>query len=355
MRLCYICKKKSNLIGNTIKCEDILCNCWAHKYCIEDRRKLYVRSWSCKEHSFNLSYYFNSVLNISDKMSQINHTINDNNTIDETPEQNHQEAGTSSTANDFHLQRIPGSTPTTSGDQSNPIKCYACKQGLRQHVYTCKGCRHKYHPFCIDRREESTLEKEYESFVCNTCVNSLIQQTFNNNKINNVENVRSTAPIDNSPNIINNLNTVDSDSSSEENIRSTRQNRKDLNAISHNPNTLTSNRTITSEQFFFKLQLKKLPEVVDADVSWSVFYSSFMDTKDMFTPYENVIRIQDAIRDETVKRIGGKGLFNLKTYVRCIENVNNRLKQNMNFLNDEAYEIENVQQIRIGNKLKIVE
>ncbi|CAG9799962.1 unnamed protein product [Chironomus riparius] len=288
-------------------------------------------------------------------MSHNNRTITDINSINVTPEQNQHEAGSSNTANDFNLQRIPGSTPTNSQNQNELAKCFACKQSLRQHAYTCKGCEHKYHPFCIDSREESTLEKEYESFVCSFCVDLLIRQTFKINKVNNENSGRDTALKQTYPNIVNNLNPMELDLSSEENLRSTGPNRNNPNKISQNLNTLISNRTVTSEQFFFKLQLKKLPEVVDADVSWSIFYASFMDTKDLFTHYENVLRIQEAIKDTTVKRIGGKGLFNLQTYVKCIENVNNRLKQSMNFLTDEAYEIEQFPQIKAGNKLKVVE
>jgi len=50
--------------------------------------------------------------------------------------------------------------------------------------------------------------------------------------------------------------------------------------------------------------------VVDCDLSWTLFYGAFEQTKSLFTDYENVIRLQEAIKDDNVKRIGGKNLFN---------------------------------------------
>jgi hypothetical protein len=269
------------------------------------------------------------------------------------------EAVNINTSNEFRAQNVHQSTPTNlephgsnrhdSLEKMDIVKCYVCRQELRQHVYTCKGCKNKYHPFCINAREQATVVKESEAFVCNTCVDLLIQRTFDNN---NSLDAKSTAPIETNPS---NTNRTDfHEASSEEDLRSVRSVRSECNDIPQG-HTLTSNKTITSEQFFYKLQLKKLPEVVDSDISWNVFYSSFMDTKDLFTHYENVIRIQNAIKDDSVKKIGGKGLFNLKTYAKCIENVNKRLKQNMNFLTDEAFEIENFPKIRPENKVKLVE
>lgn len=364
MRYCYVCNKKSDYLSKIIKCDDLSCRYWVHKSCIERRRSSIVNNWACKNHLHKLHEYYNTVINISGRMADSKEAILSHETIIESLNQEQHDAVNTNTANDFLAQQTHQSTPTNPAeredrDEAGPlekkgiVKCYACKQDLKQFVYSCKGCKNKYHPFCITAREEGTLHKETESFVCNKCVDLLIQRTFNSDA--NSVNAKRTTQVKTYPQKINISSTNLIESSSEEDLRSTGSARHDGNEILHGHGTITSNKTITSEQFFYKLQLKKLPEVVDADVSWNVFYASFIDTKDLFTHYENVIRVQTAIKDESVKRIGGKGLFNLKTYARCIENVNKRLKQNMNFLTDEAFEIENFQRIRPENKVKLVE
>ena len=109
-----------------------------------------------------------------------------------------------------------------------------------------------------------------------------------------------------------------------------------------NSNSLTSN----ANDFFYKLQLKKLPEV-------SV--SAYAETKQLFSDSENIVRLQAAIKDKTVLRIGGKGLFNPRTYNICVENVNKRLKNNFNFLTKEANELEQQIKIRPENKELLVQ
>ncbi|XP_070499595.1 uncharacterized protein, partial [Chironomus tepperi] len=104
-----------------------------------------------------------------------------------------------------------------------------------------------------------------------------------------------------------------------------------------------------------KLSLKRLPVVTDDNLSWCVFYEAFKETKNLYSNNENVTRLQDAIKDERVIRIGGKTLFNPKTYEECLKNINKRLKHNLKPLYKEASELENHISIKSHQKAKIIE
>ena len=68
-----------------------------------------------------------------------------------------------------------------------------------------------------------------------------------------------------------------------------------------------------------------------------------------------MIRLQEAIKDDNVKRIGGKNLFNPKTYQQCLQGINDRLKNNLNAIYKEANELENHAPIKSYQKAKIIE
>ncbi|KAL7026505.1 hypothetical protein ACKWTF_007106 [Chironomus riparius] len=243
-----------------------------------------------------------------------------------------------------------------------PIKtCNVCKKDASRHGFVCYGCNKVCHPICLLDEEEEEADSQTDSYLCLKCMK--IMQNINSScrkspKINNLNNCPPTSSNNNYnhtkfhhdcyPDVASNKNYDRKDIQHNNCSRNHNVNEK----ISFNNNSLGNSEL---EIYFIKLQYQKLPIVTDSDLSWTVFYSSFVRTKGLFDPDENVIRIQAAIKDETVKRIGGKGLFNPKTYDKCIEDVNKRLKHNINFLSKEAALLEKHGRIKDENKLKLVE
>lgn len=241
-----------------------------------------------------------------------------------------------------------------------PIKtCNVCKKDASRHGFVCKGCNKVCHPICLLDEEEESSDSSTESYLCLNCmkiIHNINNSCCNSPKVDNLNNYPTTS---------NNLNNNQLHHDYSQNV-TTRRNydRKSIHSTNYSRNqnvnekiSLSNNSLGNSEMetYFIKLQYQKLPAVTDSDLSWTVFYSSFIRTKGLFDPDENVIRIQAAIKDETVKRIGGKGLFNPKTYEKCIDDVNKRLKNNINFLSKEASFLEKHGRIKAENKSKLVE
>ncbi|XP_070503350.1 ras-related protein RabX-like [Chironomus tepperi] len=190
--------------------------------------------------------------------------------------------------------------------------CDVCKKDAKRHAFVCKGCKKICHPICLKDEEESSVECETESFVCRECMNifnNLSMKINETPKINNSKNIPSKSSNTIRKNLMHNPE-------EEEEIISTakysgrNEMRYTANSSNNVHNSDSSNFRINNEleSYIVKLQYNKLPTVVDSDLSWSVFYAAFTRTKTLFDPDENVIRVQAAIKDEDVKRIGGKAM-----------------------------------------------
>ena len=286
--------------------------------------------------------------------SQNNHTPNLNNYITNTSV--HQND------NRTNLNQIINgeSSRATTLFRKSPNKilkiCNICKKDATRHAFICKGCSKICHPICLLDDEEGTVDGLKETYVCNTCINVLNNLNNNNKKPLNDLNVRRSK--------FNVHQHDDSEISEDEMIlkspvgRPSHAKSNNRSKFSNESNSRNMSRSISDNEiqsYFIKLQYQKLPLVTDSDLSWTVFYSAFVRTKELFDADENVTRIQAAINDDTVKRIGGKGLFNPRTFEKCIEDVNKRLKHNINFLTNEATFIENHGKIKAENKSKLVE
>lgn len=68
-----------------------------------------------------------------------------------------------------------------------------------------------------------------------------------------------------------------------------------------------------------------LPKVKNANFEWKVFYRTFLETKILFTPQENVSRIQQAILSDEIKDMGGYNLFSLETYESTLADIDKRV------------------------------
>lgn len=416
MKSCNYCNRRASVNEVLVKCKHISCPYWIHYCCALKRPKLDINNWICRAHSPNnqdnssidqnidniqaQNMTFprtpvisnNSNLNNDDEDLNVeNENATDDRNVNNDPPNNDLIANTSGNEiyHEFDNTRIPRSTSienpinhptyndnldtpnsrinanmqdaTILNNQSraqtsqNPPKslktCFICKKDATKHAFCCNGCKRFCHPICLDQDEEQTADPYTNSYTCNFCMS--IFQNINNttkkvevnsgyksHKVNsNVPNPNLLPPHDENPSRV--------DANRQPQIEQGERS-------SFLPHTLNPMATSFSEDFYMKKQVKKLPEVTDADMSWTVFYESFIATKNLFSDNENIVRIQKAIKDETVKRIGGKGLFNMRTYNQCIEHVNKRLRHNLNFLTKEAQELENHVKIKAENKVKLV-
>jgi len=249
------------------------------------------------------------------------------------------------------------SVPLFNNNQRSTRICNICNKEANWHGYVCKGCNKVCHPMCLRDDEEESSDSSTDSYLCYKCKKILLNLTNSLKVTPKVDN------LNNFPSTSNHLNTQQSDEYHEITSNS-RNDRKSIlnknysrNIVSNENNSLISNSfgNNSIETYLVKLQYNKLPIVNDSDISWTVFYSAFVRTKALYDPDENVIRLQAAIKDETVKRIGGKGLFNPKTYEKCVEDINRRLKHNINFLTKEATTLEKLGRIKAENKVKLIE
>jgi len=204
-------------------------------------------------------------------------------------------------------------TDSISRNNMSENNCVACKESLEgQVIFVCYACEDEYHEECLSVEEAATKERNKNEFLCDDC--DKIQQKVQKRKSrSNTENVLHTG---------------------------------------NNKDNVFAEKAL---EYFDKQAVNKLPEVVDTDMSWTVFYEAFSNTHSKFKDTENIIRIQAAIKHPEIKRIGGKGLFNVKTYKRCIENINERLKLNLNSISQDAKEISKFPKIKSDQTSKLIE
>lgn len=377
MKTCEYCSKRATVNVKTVKCNEIGCAYWIHHKCAVKRAKIDIKNWICKRHKTMAiprtpvsTIYKNNVNNDdedermseSDTYQNMNDSIIPRSTSVEvvnTVERNIAEDDPPETvpiANDSNPLHTNENDTVNEQIQFTPlfgvankakIFCDRCKKDASKHHFECKKCGINVHPVCLLDEEEESADPTIESFVCANC--AFLLSRFNHKSQKSPKQGNQMPAMQSRHNFSNPYPTKST---------SNGMSNKDPKSIPNQSRASmpgSSMLNMSTEMFLYKMQLRKLPDVVDADMSWSVFYSTFLETKDLFTDHENVTRIQSAIKDPTVKRIGGKGLFNQITYLKCIEDVNRRLKYNFNFLMSEAGALEQNGKIKPENKIKLVE
>ncbi|XP_070492314.1 uncharacterized protein [Chironomus tepperi] len=191
------------------------------------------------------------------------------------------------------------------------IICEKCNENIVDFDFkACLYCDKLKHNLCLSSNEERSFDSEAKRIICDNCLYNLATQSLNDskNKSLNVKNEITSSDSDS------NCNTDDSDS--DDNCNS---------AKPDNRNVTVKRTQDSTVDYLNKLSLKRLPVVVDDNLSWCVFYDAFKETKHLFSHIENVTRIQEAIKDERVKKIGELSIRNesfLNTNTRRDKEVN---------------------------------
>lgn len=81
-------------------------------------------------------------------------------------------------------------------------------------------------------------------------------------------------------------------------------------------------RLIEMAEEKLRKERKALPLVTNEGLSWRQFYAAYQDTKNLFSPYTNAQRIQQAIKCAAVKEKGGDNLFDQHTCDDTVEFLN---------------------------------
>lgn len=68
-----------------------------------------------------------------------------------------------------------------------------------------------------------------------------------------------------------------------------------------------------------------LPKVSKVGYEWKIFYTAFTDSMSLFTPNENVVRLQNAIQCPEIKKLGGINLFMSATFEQTLKEIDRRI------------------------------
>ncbi|XP_070502816.1 uncharacterized protein [Chironomus tepperi] len=218
------------------------------------------------------------------------------------------------------------------------ISCEKCSESIVDYEFkACLYCERFKHNSCLSSNEDRSYDSDAKRIICDDCLFNLATQALNDSKKKKLKLKNEQLSSDSDS---------DSDSSDSDTDNNTEPDTRNVTVRKVRENTV---------DYLNKLSLKRLPVVTDDNLSWCVFYEAFKETKNLYSNNENVTRLQDAIKDERVIRIGGKTLFNPKTYEECLKNINKRLKHNLKPLYKEASELENHISIKSHQKAKIIE
>lgn len=100
---------------------------------------------------------------------------------------------------------------------------------------------------------------------------------------------------------------------------------------------------------------RTLPIVENIDFTWQIFYKAFINTKNLFTQFENVRRLQEAIKCKEIKKMGGINLFNLETYETTLFEINKRIGKPKNILIKERSELVKIQHLNDRDTSSLIE
>jgi hypothetical protein len=70
-----------------------------------------------------------------------------------------------------------------------------------------------------------------------------------------------------------------------------------------------------------------------------VFYVTFLETKDLYSPQENVSRLQEAIISTEIKELGGYNLFSLDTFEETLQDIDRRVGKPSKMLMNEKHKL----------------
>jgi hypothetical protein len=313
MRHCVKCLKRATAQEHRFECAVQNCQIWIHSAClkINEQSGNYVKKWVCNAHRDLFRTLILSPISLN---NSIEHMLNGN--IFEEP-----------LLCEELISNLSQLAISTMADQ----KCFTCLLDLDGEVYKCFGCEKSFHANCL--KSDETLPKDESKliFLCQTCMKIKYNMRQKENEERRANNNESDNDSDNSD-----LQYTASETA----LRGNTERESDIQGACN---------------YFAKMSLHVLPEVVDCDRSWSIFFETFVSTKNKFSHHENVVRIQKAIKNSEIKRIGGKGLFDLKTYETSINYINERLKRNLSTVTSDAKEILKHPRLKIEQYQKIIE
>lgn len=323
---CTVCKKHYNFKDKRVSCTKNKCNKWIHVECLRKKFKNSANEiWSCKDH-----------INV---------------------------VNSSSSSSILSKDSIMTLKEEKIGESSKAKSCVKCNNVISDNSFkACVSCENLFHNTCLSAIEVKSFMPEDEKIICEGCMLEISKVSYHkkgkNMKMKRQNDSDSEIDSESDDNEDDSENEVEKDEQDKDPYKfvTVRKDRENKNNNGHNDNNI-QNDSMPGDvvDYFKKLSFRKLPLVVDSDLSWSIFYEAFVKTKSYFTDLENITRLQDAIQDERVKKIGGKNLFNSKTYEACLKDINRRLKYNFNAIYKEASEIENQSPIKSFQKAKIVE
>ena len=103
-----------------------------------------------------------------------------------------------------------------------------------------------------------------------------------------------------------------------------------------------------------KATYRVLPKVTDTGFGWKLFYRAFNDTKSLYGPVENIARIEEAIKCEEIRRMGGINLFNIETYQIALDEIDARIGQPKKILLNEKYKLTRYQHLNDADNKVII-
>ena len=259
IKRCEICNKYNDLKQNLLYCYAENCERWIHGVCKKSRYSNLEKKWFCKLHRKATHGERSFVSSENDENFKTIIVSSDD-------------------LENMHNEDKPGKSPT----------CENCKDQILNDEYKiCEFCEGLKHNTCLSAIELKSQKDENDKIICENCVfdiaqKSIVERDRRKNQVKEKHLIRINN--DSTPkNKINNesdTNYLESESDDESRDYVTfRSNHRQKNKKAKNE---------TAESYFQKLSVRKLPHVVDCDLSWTLFYGAFEETKSLFTDYDQV-------------------------------------------------------------------
>jgi hypothetical protein len=103
-----------------------------------------------------------------------------------------------------------------------------------------------------------------------------------------------------------------------------------------------------------KTMYRNLPTVTNKGYQWKIFFDAFNETKNYFTDYENISRLQKAIKCEKIMKMGGVNLFNPRTYLSTLSALNERLGKPELLILEEKEKILHLKKVNGDNYHEVI-
>ena len=113
----------------------------------------------------------------------------------------------------------------------------------------------------------------------------------------------------------------------------------------------------------FELQLREsqkrtyytLPKVTKLGYEWKIFYTAFLESFEIYSPNENVIRLQEAIQCPEIKKLGGINLFTSATFEKTLKEIDKRIGKPEKMLIREKQKLIGYSQLRNHETKEIID